>query len=227
MNEMEAIRNRHAVRDYKEQPIGEEAVCALKEAIDRYNKEAGLHMQLVLESPEAFQSLIPAFGRFKGVKNYIALVAGKTAEGCEKCGYYGAKLAIAAQMAGLNSCFVTTSFKPAKCKVELAPGETVLGVIAIGYGRTQGKPHKSKGIKTLGRGKSRWFLNGMEAAALAPTGLNRQNFFIEEVDGKARAKALNDKPMTKIDLGIVKYHFETGAGRDASVWERGTDETKK
>ena len=87
MKEIEAIRKRHAVRDYKEQPIEKDVVKKLKEAIDTYNKEAGLHLQLVLESAEAFQSLIPAFGRFKGVKNYIALVAKENGEGYEKCGY--------------------------------------------------------------------------------------------------------------------------------------------
>lgn len=219
MKEIEAIRKRHAVRDYMDRPVEKGTAGQLKSEIEKWNKEAGLHMQLVLNSEEAFQSLIPAFGRFKGVKNYIALVARKSDAAYEKVGYYGAKLAIFAQMAGLNTCFVTTSFKPAKCKVSLAPGEEILGVIALGYGKTAGKPHKSKDVKTLGKGESDWFRKGMEAAALAPTGLNRQNFYIEECKGGARARALNDKPMTKIDLGIVKYHFEVGAGKDASVWK--------
>ena len=57
------------------------------------------------------------------------------------------------------------------------------------------------------------------AAALAPTGMNRQNFFLEQIGEKAIAKPNDDKDITWMDLGIVKYHFEIGAGKDRTVWD--------
>ena len=58
-----------------------------------------------------------------------------------------------------------------------------------------------------------WFFNGMEAALLAPTAMNQQKFFFElSSDNKINA-ACGKGFYTKLDLGIVKYHFEIGSGR--------------
>ena len=62
-----------------------------------------------------------------------------------------------------------------------------------------------------------WFENGMKAAMLAPTALNRQGFFITLSDNTVHAKALFGF-YSKIDLGIVKCHFEIGAGKDNFIW---------
>ena len=62
------------------------------------------------------------------------------------------------------------------------------------------------------RRKGVW--NKEHAAMLAPTAINQQRFYIEQVGERgARAKALIG-PCSKTDLGIVKYHFELGAGRE-------------
>lgn len=219
MNKLEAIQKRHSVRNYLDRPIEKELVEKLKKEIEICNREASLHFQLVTENADAFKSMIPAFGRFKGVRNYIAMVGEKSKQTQEKCGYYGAKLAILAQTLGLNTCFVTGSYKQSGCKVELEAGESILGVIAIGYGVTQGKAHKSKDLEKLGAGESHWFRSGLMAAALAPTGMNRQNFFLEQTGEKVIAKPNDDKDITRMDLGIVKYHFEIGAGKDRTVWD--------
>lgn len=55
-----------------------------------------------------------------------------------------------------------------------------------------------------------WFNRGVEMALLAPTAMNQQRFEIRlGEDGK---EVIKDKvgPYTKVDLGIVKYHFEVG-----------------
>ena len=62
-----------------------------------------------------------------------------------------------------------------KCQVTLAPDEELVGVIAIGYGMTDGRQHKSKSMERLCKPCSdKWFINGMKASVLAPTGLNKQ-----------------------------------------------------
>ena len=64
-----------------------------------------------------------------------------------------------------------------------------------------------------------WFLRGVDAALLAPTALNQQRFTLSLKKGnRVKAKA-GIGPWTKIDLGIVRYHFEIGAGIDNFKWE--------
>lgn len=60
--------------------------------------------------------------------------------------------------------------------------------------------------------------NGVECALLAPTAINQQKFvFCLHEDGTVSAKD-GKGPFSKVDLGIVKYHFELGAGKDHFAW---------
>lgn len=63
-----------------------------------------------------------------------------------------------------------------------------------------------------------WFRSGVEAALLAPTAVNQQKFTLTYADGKVAARA-GTGFYTKVDLGIVKYHFELGAGKENFEWE--------
>ena len=58
----------------------------------------------------------------------------------------------------------------------------------------------------------------VDAALLAPTAMNQQKFTLTLENGKVRAKA-GTGFYTRIDLGIVKYHFEAGAGKENFQWE--------
>jgi hypothetical protein len=51
----------------------------------------------------------------------------------------------------------------------------------------------------------------MEAALLAPTAMNQQKFYITLERGEASARA-GKGFYTRMDLGIVKYHFEAVTG---------------
>lgn len=220
MTELEAIRARHAVRSYTTKPLSPAIMDELNEAIEQCNRLGQLHIQLVMENEEAFKSCIPLFGRFKNVKNYIALVAKKQGDLYETCGYYGARLMIKAQQAGLNSCWVTSSYNAKKCKVLLAPTEELVGVIAVGYGATDGKQHKSRSMERLCKPcGDKWFINGMNAAILAPTGLNKQDFFIEADGNTVSIRTEDNSPMSQMNTGIVKYHFEIGAGKENFNWK--------
>jgi hypothetical protein len=97
----------------------------------------------------------------------------------------------------------------------VAPGEKLCLVIALGYGASQGTPHKSKPVEKLMQVSGDapdWFRSGMEAVLLAPTAMNQQKFvFALEGDRVSARAGLGF--YTKIDLGIAKYHFEVGAGK--------------
>ena len=212
----EAIRARHSVRRYLETPIPEDLQKELEELILACNEESGLHLQLLCDEPECFDTLLAHYGRFRNARNYIAIVGNRDLEDLEeKGGYYGQKLVLAAQQMGLNTCWVAGSFGRSKCKAVVGPGEKIVCVISIGYGENEGKKHKSKPVVKLCAVPEEemplWFKNGVIAAMMAPTAINQQKFRISLDEDKAVIPA-GRGPMTKIDLGIVKYNFEAASG---------------
>ncbi len=217
MDIKEAIRDRHSVRQYKDEPLLEEHIEALKALIGECNEESGLHIQLITDDPECFRTFLAHYGKFENVRNYLALVGPSAMPDLdEKAGYYGQKLVIAAQMMGLNTCWVAGTYSKGKCKADKEAGEKIVCVIAIGYGLTQGKKHKSKPLARLCKvaepDMPAWFRTGVKAAMMAPTAINQQRFVIS-LDGEEPVITAGRGAMAKIDLGIVKYSFEAASGR--------------
>lgn len=95
-------------------------------------------------------------------------------------------------------------------------GEKLCCLIALGYGETPGISRKTKAIEELCNVSGEmpdWFRRGMEAVQLAPTSMNQQKFLITLDGNIVKAKALIGF-YSKVDLGIIKYHFEVGAGNN-------------
>ena len=94
-------------------------------------------------------------------------------------------------------------------------------IVSLGYGKTQGVAHKGKSASDAGNMTSEspaWFKQGIEAALPAPTAIIRQKPRIELDGNRVTAKSGFLGPCLKVDLGIVKYHFELGAGKDSFTW---------
>ncbi|MDO5324950.1 MAG: nitroreductase family protein [Clostridia bacterium] len=221
MEMMEVMRARHSVRRYVDRPLPADVVDVLEAEIAACNREGEMHIQLVKDEPEAFSGFMARYGRFSGVRNYLALVGKKGPDLEEKCGYYGERLVLLAQSLGLNSCWVAMSYDRSKAACKVDAGEKLCIVIALGYGATQGVPHKSKSVEQVMAAKGEvpaWFRAGVEAALLAPTAVNQQKFKFALEDGAVAAKA-GTGFYSRIDLGIVKYHFELGAGRENFRWK--------
>ena len=216
MTVTEAIKARHSVRSFKERPIEQAAVDRLSEIITECNSKSGLNIQLILNDPDCFDTFLAHYGKFRNAVNYIALVGSKELTDLdETAGYYGEKLVLEAQMLGLNTCWVAGTYGKGKCKAEKSAGDKIVCVIAVGYGENEGGKHKSKPLEKLCAVKKEdipaWFKNGMLAATLAPTAINQQKFFID-IDGEEAVITAGKGPMTKIDLGIVRYNFEAASG---------------
>ena len=219
MTLQEAIQARHSVRKYTGASIEPDKVAAIRAAIERINPESGLHIQLVLEEPLAFSSGMWKYGQFSGVRNYFVLAGPKGKESEEKIGYYGERIVLIAQTLGLNTCWVGLTYKKIPGTYKLRDGDIVHCVIALGYGSIPGVQHPLKPMDQFYESEGlppEWFKVGMEAALLAPTAVNQQKFkFILRGGNKVEAKTwFSMAGYTNIDLGIVKYHFETGAGKE-------------
>ncbi len=216
MTIMEAIKTRHSVRAYTKRPIDGAVLDALQCEIDECNRLSGLSMRLVLNEPKAFRTILAHYGKFENAINYIALIGRDGEDLQELCGYWGERLVLFAETIGLNTCWVAGSYKKSEVRGLLSDGESLAAVISIGYGAKPGRPHRSKPFERVTETEGlvpQWFRDGVEAALLAPTAINQQQFrFILDGKGNVQAKALFG-PYAKIDLGIVKYHFEIASGR--------------
>ncbi len=221
MTIMEAIESRHSVRSYENKPIPTEIVEELQAEINRCNQESGLHIQLITNEENAFSGMMAHYGSFRGVQNYIALVGKSGSSLDEACGYYGERIVLKTQQLGLNTCWVamTVSKGVVKKNIQIDAGEKLCIVISLGIGAVSGKEHRSKPLEKVAKSTVAmpdWFKAGVRAALLAPTAMNQQKFLFTFENGKVTAKA-GFGPCSKIDLGIVKYHFEIGSGK-TDIW---------
>ncbi len=211
MQMLDLMKKRHSVRQYSDKKIDGDVKTKLDTYVASINEESGLSMQIFYNEPNCFNSMLAHYGKFSNVKNYIAIVGEKEEQ--EKAGYYGEKLVLKCQELGLNTCWVALTH--GKVNVQTKPQQKLLILIALGYGTNTGVAHKSKPIKELCKEDAypEWFMKGMEAVSLAPTAMNQQKFLFEMKNGQVYAKALRGF-YSKIDLGIVKYHFETITGHE-------------
>lgn len=222
MTLMEAMQARHSVRQYREEALRKGDAALLREEIEACNAESGLHIQLVCGEPKAFSGLLARYGKFSGVTNYIALVGKKGPDLSETCGYFGERIVLRAQQIGLNTCWVAMTYSKVPSAFSAGEGEKLCAVIAVGYGKTQGSGHRVKSVREVTEGEPpfpEWFVSGVEAALLAPTAMNQQKFRFALQGNRVSATA-GSGFYTKLDLGIVKYHFAMGAGADAFTWDR-------
>lgn len=214
MELLECMQQRHSVRQYTDRPIEPEKRAVLDELVRALNEKASVHMQLIYDEPKCFDSFMAHYGKFSGVRNYIALVGKASPKLDETLGYCGEQVVLKAQELGLNTCWVAMSH--GKSKAVIGKGEKLVCLISLGYGAVQGVAHKNKPAQAVSRCDAPmpdWFARGLDAALLAPTAMNQQKFFFRlRPDGQVEASC-SAGFYTRLDLGIVRCHFEAASGR--------------
>jgi nitroreductase len=219
MDIKEAIYARHTVRKFQDKPLAEDVVKALQARIEKVNKEHQVNIKLVTnESVPVW--VVMKFFMTKGLKNYLVLLGPDRADIEESLGYCVIDIALYAQTLGLNTWWVGGTYSKNSASKDVE-GSVINGIIALGYGQVQGVPHKSKAFEDVCQYEGampEWFKQGVEAALLAPTAMNKQKFMITGKDNEVSISCDNGK-WSGTDLGIVKYHFEVGAGKDNFQWK--------
>ncbi len=216
----EAISERHTVRQYTDRKLSPETAELLNARAEENNRSHGLDLTLVTENSDGLSGIAKIFAS-KGVNNYIVLAGRDTPELDENLGYCGADIILYAQTLGLNTWWIGGMYNvKAVGKLFNDSNIRINGIIAVGYGRNNGTPHKSKTaaeISSYDGTPPEWFSNGVDALLCAPTALNRQAFTVRG-NGRRVSMEYHGGHFAKTDLGIGKYHFETGAGKDNFEW---------
>ncbi|MDE5575983.1 MAG: nitroreductase [Oscillospiraceae bacterium] len=215
----EAAECRHTVRKYTDRKIPQETADKLTERINACNEKYGLDMKLITENTDALGTAVKLI-LSKGVRNYIILAGKDAPDTEEKLGYCGTDVMLFAQTLGLNSWWIGGTFSKNGTKKNAPEAEKITGIITVGYGEVQGVPHKSKSPEDVSEYEGtapEWFTDGVKTALLAPTALNRQAFFIKG-NGNKVSLSYKSGMLSDTDRGIVKYHFELGAGKENFEW---------
>ena len=216
----EAVKQRHMVRKFTDKPIPADLAELLNARIAENNAAHGLNLKLVTGNSDGIGGMAKML-LTKTVHSYIVLAGKDRADLDEKLGYCGADLCLYAQTLGLNTWWVGGMFSGKGAMKHLETKDVrVNGVIAIGYGQTQGVPHKSKTAAEISQyngAAPQWFLDDVEALLCAPTALNKQPYMVRG-DGDRVSLTAGEGHFAGIDLGIGKYHFEVGAGKDNFQW---------
>ena len=213
MTDVEAIKQRHSVRNYTDKKIETEKVECIKAKVAELNEKSGLHLQFVEDAGKTYNRLMNRAMGLGSAPSVIACVGPDTEDLDEKIGYYGEQLVIFLQQLGLNTCWAGT-FNKNTINAEVADNEKLVISIAVGYGETQGKERKSKDYSQVTDARAdapEWFRKGVELALLAPTAINQQKFTIKLKDDDSVEFIDNGGILSKVDLGIVRCHFEIGA----------------
>ena len=227
---VETIRERHSVREYDGKPLSRAEFDALGAVVEECARESGLDIQLVGDNPEVF-NVIARFGLIRECRTHVAFVVDDAKAGDvaadEAIGYWGQKIVLAAQDMGFNTCWCALCSRR-KSRAVVAPGKKIRLVIAVGHGKTQGFSRKTKSVEALSSVECAkapaWFAATMEAAQLAPTAMNNQNFKITLLsDGKTVRIDAPQSGLNVIDEGIVRCNFEIAANEAGADWrwERG------
>lgn len=222
---VETIRERHSVREYDGKPLSRAEFDALGAVVEECARESGLDIQLVGDNPEVF-NVIARFGLIRECRTHVAFVVDDVKAGDvaadEAIGYWGQKIVLAAQDMGLNTCWCALCSRR-KSRAVVAPGKKIRLIIAVGHGKTQGFTRKTKSVEALSSAECAkapaWFAAAMEAAQLAPTAMNNQNFKITLLsDGKTVRIDAPKSGLNVIDEGIVRCNFEIAANEAGADW---------
>lgn len=215
------MEKRHTVRKYLDKPLDMDLIGLLNDRIERNNCVYNLTFKLITNNSDGLSSLARLMSN-NSVQNYIILAGKDNSDLDKKIGYCGADLILYAQSLGLNTWWCGGMFN-GKNALKYLDNKAVRvnGVIAIGYGKTQGVPHKSKTADQVSHFKGDapgWFKSGIKALLLAPSALNRQPYIVNGEGNKVSLKVKNGT-FSQVDLGIGKYFFELGAGKSNFEWE--------
>lgn len=239
-----AIGDRHSIRSFNGQPLGEADLKRLSELAAGLSGPAARAVLATEAAESVFRGLVGSYGKIRRAPAYAAIIGNTGSPSfLERAGYIGEGIVLEAVSMGLGTCWVAWTYRPDVVArvAELKTGEKALAVIAIGH-PLGAAPMRDRMIKKIQKSHERkelgqltgglpeeewppWAMAALDAARLAPSAVNRQpwHFQVEEDAVTVSVDNLKDSfgIPKRLDCGIAMLHLEAGA-RHAGVrgrWE--------
>jgi nitroreductase len=221
LNLVQAIDRRTSKRIFKKQPVPSDLLNEISLLINKYNNESKLNLQIIDNAEKAFKSFLISYGKFKGIKNAIALVANKEVENyLEKVGFFGEQLLLRIVTMGLDTCWVGVNFNRKADVFKLDENEELVAVIVFGFAEDlptkfeddkYGITHRStitiEAMTTNDQILPHNVEEGIVAILKAPSAKNKQPVKVE-YKNKLLRLMVDPKPVENlVELGIAKAHY--------------------
>jgi len=237
-----AVCHRRSRRAFDGMPLDAAKAEALAIAAESFRPHSDARAVFLPAPPEGlFRGFVGSYGKVTGAPAAIVFIEDETSSTAEEhCGYTGEGLVLEAAALGLDTCWIAGSFSPAAARevVELAHGEIVRAVTPVGHALSQpplservlfhpGRPKFRRPLDEIAPGHAAWpawATEGVHAARIAPSAVNRQPWRFRYEDGAVVVSAHGiDAPRfrPRLDCGIAMLHFELGARSEGSdgAWE--------
>jgi nitroreductase len=230
------IAKRCSRRRYDEsRPIPPDVLASLQKMCRDFRPFPEARTELVTESSErVFKGAVGPYGKVRGAPAYLAFIGNMASVHVQEgVGYTGEGLILEAAALGLDTCWVAGFFRPVVVAefVKLAAHERVLAVSPVGYARGPGtleekfmtgfgQTHRRRPLSNLVSGLPierwpDWVKPALEAAALAPSAVNRQpwRFDIspEAITVITGGRTPEFNVSKRLDCGIAMLHIEVAA----------------
>ena len=221
LNLVQAIEQRTSKRIFKKQNVPSDLINDISLLINKFNNESHLNIQIIDNAETAFKSFLISYGKFKGIKNAIALVANKELDNyLEKVGFFGEQILLRMVAMGLDTCWVGVNFNRKADVFKLAENEELVAVIVYGYAEDlptrfedekYGITHRStlsiEAMTTNDQILPHNVEEGIVAILKAPSAKNKQPVKAE-YKNKQLKLMVDPKPVENlIELGIAKAHY--------------------
>jgi len=231
-----AISRRHSTRNYDGMPVPESTLSDLAPLLPGFGPLCrGARAALITENtPGVFTGLFSSFVKITAPPVALAFIADTSHPHYQVgTGYLGEGIILQATVLGLDTCWVSGSFKPSEAerRLALAASERVMAVTPLGFALS-GESLGARGIGSATSARKRKPLSSivsglppedwpsgcseaLEAARLAPSALNRQpwafNISRDRISLSSSKLDLFPAAPVKLDCGIAMLHFEVGA----------------
>lgn len=171
---------------------------------------------------------IPLAERIHGTEKCAYVIAQEGAENPKLlAGIGGEALVLEAAAMGLNSCWVTGTYRRHEIRQELLQdGERLIAVIALGHAEMPQERiirHRKSMAQICLSAPEKWPLwayHAAEAVRIAPSAVNLQPWRLSYAQ---RSLRLMGKNPNNVDFGIALMHMEAAAGAYKRYWEWGSD----
>lgn len=237
-----AVPTRRSRRAYTGDPPTAAQADAISRTAETFRPYDDARVVFLLEAPPSlFTGIIGSYGKVKGACSAFVFIAdGTSSSADEHCGYTGEGLVLEAHSLGLATCWIAGSFSRSVARdlVSLGEGEVIRAVSPVGHAlgvpsRTEkvlyraDHPKYRKPLDEIAYGHSSWpawASEGVHAARLAPSAMNRQPWRFRLEEGAVVVSSSGSgAPLvrSRLDCGIAMLHFELGARSEGSdgVWE--------